>query len=349
MQRRRLLLAFGEVASTSGLEAATVGRVCEQAAVSRRTFYELFSDREDCLLAAFDQAVERFARQVLPVFRANGSWRERIRAALSLLLEELDAEPDLARLCIVEAPRAGHQLLERRRDVLEVLAIAVDEGRAQTRSGAEPPPLTAQGVVGGVLSVIHARLIESSPSSTAGSLSNGRGQAGRDSAALVDLTNPLMAMIVHPYLGPTAAQKELERPAPSGSTQLAPRWSRPLQGPADPLHLPNGTCAGHDRLRDGRFQPPHCRRLRHRRRGPDVTPPASPGGLRADREPGRRTHQGRAQRLGAHRARTRRSRQRSQSKNQQPEGLGWIGDVLGAESPSTCALWVDNNHRVVYK
>ncbi len=64
MQRRRLLLAFGEVASTSGLEAATVGRVCEQAAVSRRTFYELFSDREDCLLAAFHQAVERFARRV---------------------------------------------------------------------------------------------------------------------------------------------------------------------------------------------------------------------------------------------------------------------------------------------
>ena len=205
MQRRRLLLAFGEVASTSGLEAATVGRVCEQAAVSRRTFYELFSDREDCLLAAFDQAIERFARRIRPAFQAKGSWGERVRGALSLLLEQLDGEPDVARLCIVEAPRAGHELLERRRDVLEALATAVDDGRAQTRSGGGPPPLTAQGVVGGVLSVIHARLIESSSPSTAGSQGNGRAKSGGGAGVLVGLTNPLMAMIVHPYLGPIAA------------------------------------------------------------------------------------------------------------------------------------------------
>ena len=230
MQRRRLLLAFGEVASISGLEAATVGRVCEQAAVSRRTFYELFSDREDCLLAAFDQAVERLTRRVRPAFEAKGSWRERIRGALSQLLEQLDSEPDVARLCIVEAPRAGHELLERRREVLEALATAVDNGRARTRSGAEPPPLTAQGVVGGVLSVIHARLIESSSSSAAGSQGNGRAKSGGGAGVLVDLTNPLMAMIVHPYLGPIAAQKELERPAPSAPPSSPRGGADPFKG-----------------------------------------------------------------------------------------------------------------------
>ena len=229
MQRRRLLLAFGEVASTSGLETATVGRVCEQAAVSRRTFYELFSDREDCLLAAFDQAVERFARQVRPVFKAKGSWQERIRSSLSVLLEQLDGEPDVARLCIVEAPRAGHELLERRRDVLQVLATAVDDGRAQTNAKAGPPPLTAQGVVGGVLSVIHARLIESSSSSTAGSLGNGHAKPD-GTGVLVGLTNPLMAMIVHPYLGPIPAQKELERPAPSAPPSSPRSGADPFKG-----------------------------------------------------------------------------------------------------------------------
>ena len=231
MQRRRLLLAFGEVASTSGLEAATVGRVCEQAAVSRRTFYELFSDREDCLLAAFDQAIERFARRVRPVFKAKGPWRERVRGALSLLLEQLDGEPDVARLCLVEAPRAGHELLERRRRVLEALAAAVDGGRAQARSGAEPPPLTAEGVVGGVLSVIHTRLTDRlqspqhGPSASRppsyGPIRTGSDGSRAELGALVDLTNPLMAMIVHPYLGPAAAQKELERPAPNPSLATA--------------------------------------------------------------------------------------------------------------------------------
>ncbi|MGA9286442.1 MAG: TetR family transcriptional regulator [Solirubrobacteraceae bacterium] len=228
MQRRRLLLAFGEVASTSGLEAATVGRVCEQAAVSRRTFYELFSDREHCLLAAFDQAVERFACRVRPAFEIEGPWRECVRGALSVLLERLDAEPDLARLCIVEAPRAGHELLERRRHVVETLAAAVDEGRAQTRSGAVPPPLTAQGVVGGVVSVIHARLTES-PAST-GSRGNGRAKPGREAGSLVELINPLMAMIVHPYLGPAAAQKELERPAPAPPVAASRNGTDPFKG-----------------------------------------------------------------------------------------------------------------------
>lgn len=206
MQRRRLLLAFGEIVAEGGLEAAVVGRVCQRAAVSRRTFYELFSDREECLLAAFDQAIERLAQKLAPVYAGKGStrralrWRERVRAALLLLLEQFDADPDLARLCVVEAPRAGPVLLERRRRVLDALAAAVDEGRSEARSGSEPPPLTAQGVVGGVLSVIHARLLERSP--------NG------EARPLVELTGPLMAMIVHPYLGPTAARKELERPAP---------------------------------------------------------------------------------------------------------------------------------------
>jgi AcrR family transcriptional regulator len=230
MQRRRLLLAFGEVASASGLETATVGRVCEQAAVSRRTFYELFSDREDCLLAAFDQGIERFARRVRPVFEGKGSWQGRVRGALSLILEQLDSEPDVARLCVVEAPRAGHGLLERRRHVVETLAAAVDEARTQARPGTGPPPMTAQGVVGGVLSVIHARLAESSPSSTAGSQGNGQTKPGGGTGALVGLTNPLMAMIVHPYLGLAAAQKELERPAPSSPVAVSRNGADPFKG-----------------------------------------------------------------------------------------------------------------------
>jgi AcrR family transcriptional regulator len=221
MQRRRLLLAFGEVVAERGLEAATVGRVCEQAGVSRRTFYELFSDREDCLLAAFDQALERLAGQVASVFAGEAAWRERVRAALALLLERLDAEPDIARLCVVEAPRAGAVLLERRRRVLDTLAVAVDEGRAEARAGSEPPPLTAQGVVGGALSVIHARLLESS-SPADGNTRAGDATPDGPARPLVQLTGPLMAMIVHPYLGPTAARKELERPAPT-SPPAAPR------------------------------------------------------------------------------------------------------------------------------
>jgi AcrR family transcriptional regulator len=226
MQRRRLLLGIGEVIGESGIEAATVGRVCAQAGVSRRTFYEIFADREECLLAAFDSQIERIAALVAPVYAGAGRWAERVRAALCLLLERLDAEPDLARLLVVETPRAGPTVLDRRRRVLEALALAVDEGRTASRAGADPPPLTAQGVVGGALSVIHERLLASvsqasGDARTADPASHGVARP-RAAGSLGELAGPLMAMIVLPYLGPTAAREELERPVPK-SPRPAPR------------------------------------------------------------------------------------------------------------------------------
>jgi|SRR3984957_19264892 len=236
MQRRRLLLAIGEVVAKNGLEAATVGHICEQAGVSRRTFYELFTDRDACLEAAFEQAIEQFTRKLVPAYSCKARWSDRVREALFALLEHFDAEPDIARLCVLEAPRAGPELLERRRHVLEVLVAAIDEGRAESRVGSEPPPLTAQGVVGGALSVIHASLL-ACPRSAEGLVTSAPSGSQtlahvQDSAsdALVELTGPLMAMIVHPYLGPAAARKELERPAPTAPKAAPRNGADPFKG-----------------------------------------------------------------------------------------------------------------------
>jgi AcrR family transcriptional regulator len=201
MQRRRLLLAFVEVLAEQGLEHASVGRVCKRAGVSRRTFYEIFDDRDECLLAAFDAAVERLTQPVVAAYEGRLPWRERVRAALTILLEGLDAEPDVARMCVVETLKAGPAVAERRAVVLGVLVAAVEQGRDEARRGNEPPPLAGQGVVGGALSVIHARLADA--------------QANGHPQLLIDLTGALMAMIVHPYLGSAAARRELERPVPS--------------------------------------------------------------------------------------------------------------------------------------
>jgi AcrR family transcriptional regulator len=212
MQRRRLLLATCEVVGEHGVAGLTVGRVCAQAGVSRRTFYEQFTDGEACLLAALDAQLERLAHELRSHYEREGKWRERVRDALSCLLERLDAEPSVARLCVVETLRGGPAVLERRSRVLEDLAAVVEEGRGKARAGSDPPPLTAQGVVGGALSVIHARL-----------LSNAQ-------RPLVELTGPLMAMIVHPYLGPAAARAELERPTPV-APHVVPRQSAdPFKG-----------------------------------------------------------------------------------------------------------------------
>ena len=58
LQRTRLLDATFAVVAEQGYAGMTVRRVCDRAGVSNKTFYDLFSDREDCFLAAFEQAVE---------------------------------------------------------------------------------------------------------------------------------------------------------------------------------------------------------------------------------------------------------------------------------------------------
>lgn len=195
MQRHRLLSALVEVLGEHGYEGATVGRICKRAGVSRRTFYDLFDDREACFLAAFDLAIERLTVQIVPAYTQNGRWRESLRGALTMLLECFDAEPGLARLCLVETLKGGPPVLERRRAVTDVLTIAIDAGRREAK-GADPPPLTAESLVGGTVSVIHSRLAE------------------RGSRPLVEWVNPLMSMIVLPYLGPVASRRELNRPVP---------------------------------------------------------------------------------------------------------------------------------------
>jgi AcrR family transcriptional regulator len=237
MQRRRLLSAFVEVLVEHGYEGATVGRICKRAGVSRRTFYDLYDDREGCFLDAFEHAIERLTARVAPVYAGEGrtqraqDWRERVRGALLVLLESFDSEPGLARLCLVETLKGGPPVLERRRAVTDALTAAVDEGRGEAKA-ADSPPLTAESLVGGAVSVIHARLVARDARSPAEGKSQRRG-----APRIVELLNPLMSMIVLPYLGAAAARKELERPislprvTPKGSNGHVPApASDPFRG-----------------------------------------------------------------------------------------------------------------------
>jgi AcrR family transcriptional regulator len=199
IQRGRLLAAMAQVADELGVANLTVANVVTRAGVSRRTFYELFRDCEDCLLAAIEDAVGRASARVLLAYETQaGAWHLRIRAALVALLELFDEQPHTARLLVLEWLAAGPPALERRQRLLGQLAIAVDEGRhAAPGRDAAVPELTAEGIVGAVVSLLHARLLSRAPG-----------------LRLVGFANSLMAVIVLPYLGPEASRKEVGRALP---------------------------------------------------------------------------------------------------------------------------------------
>jgi AcrR family transcriptional regulator len=212
IQRARMLTAMVQEISERGAANVSVAHVVGRSGVSRRTFYEIFEDREDCFLATFDDALEHVATVVIPAYEQPGPWRAKIRAALTALLECLDYDPATGRLLVVESLAAGPKALERRQSVLAQIVPVLEQGQAESKTTVDLPPLTAEGIAGGVLSVLHARLTEKN---TEGSL--------------LELLNPLMGMIVLPYLGPAAARKELERPTPKSSGKRPVMRTDPLQ------------------------------------------------------------------------------------------------------------------------
>jgi AcrR family transcriptional regulator len=236
VQRARMLMAARQVVASEGYARMSVERVVARAGVSRKTFYDLFENREECFLEAYDDAIARGARIVIDAYTAEKTWRERMRAGLAAILGLLDDEPELRTVCVVEALGAGPLVLEHRACVLGVLIGAVDEGRKESRG--DPPPLTAEGVVGAVLAVIHARALRETPAPSSGPEREGptrKGgvRSGRPPGApepLSDLLGSLMGMIVLPYLGAAAAAKELQRPAPQRTPRTTRRAGDALEG-----------------------------------------------------------------------------------------------------------------------
>jgi AcrR family transcriptional regulator len=199
IQRARILAAMGEICAERGVSNVTVAHVVARAGVSRRTYYEIFQDCEDCLLAALDEGIAQMTRHVLAAYDPRASWVARIRLGLLAGLEYLDAEPGMGQLLVVGSLGAGEKALARRGHVLAKAIAAVDEGRKETKAGGALPSLTAEGAVGGVLSVLHSRLL------------------APDRGRLTELTGQLMSIVVLPYLGTAAAKKELALSTPGGA------------------------------------------------------------------------------------------------------------------------------------
>jgi AcrR family transcriptional regulator len=191
MQRARLIGAAVLVVDEVGWSAVTVAQIAARARVSRRTFYDLFADRDDCLLGMLDDAVARIEAELVPV-GFEVSWRARVRTGLWTILSFFDREPVLARVCVVQALRGGPRVLARRGEIFARLAGVLGEGSGESPRE-ETSRLTAEGLVGAAFTIVQARLLQG------------------DQEPLTGLTGELMGMIVLPYLGPAAARREQHR------------------------------------------------------------------------------------------------------------------------------------------
>jgi AcrR family transcriptional regulator len=183
-QRGRIVAALAVVCAAKGYRAATVKDIITQAGVSRRTFYDLFADKQDCFLLAYELMMERVLSTVEATY-AEGErpWPERIGSGLRALLELLAAEPVFARLVLVEVLAAGRVALERRDVALQRFEAFFIAGRTLLPAGMRAHEQLARAIVGGLTETLYTRVL-----------------AGQ-TAQLPELGPDLLYCVLVPYVG----------------------------------------------------------------------------------------------------------------------------------------------------
>jgi AcrR family transcriptional regulator len=159
-QRARLHGAMIEAVAMSAWAGTTVADVLALAGVSRRSFYEQFSNKEQCLMATCDTVVARSRQLVIDAWAGERGWDNRLHAACKALLDDIAAAPKAPRLVLVEALGAGPSVREHMQLTAHaferLVAFALSSAPRDTRL----PRLTSRAIVAGVRHVLFTRLLE---------------------------------------------------------------------------------------------------------------------------------------------------------------------------------------------
>lgn len=190
-QRERLIAGIAEAIAENGYSGTTIAHITRAAAVSRRTFYEHFSSKDECFVAAYDTVMQELQERVSTAFDDEEGWPRAIRAGIGAMLEFLAGEPNLARLCMVEALVAGPAVVERYDAAIQSFVPYFEEGRKGRSKEvlSRLSPTTEEALVGGMVSLISRRII-----------------AGK-AEELEELLPDLVEFTLTPYLGSAEAAK----------------------------------------------------------------------------------------------------------------------------------------------
>jgi AcrR family transcriptional regulator len=163
-QRERLLVAMADATAQKGYANVAVADVIERAGVSRRSFYEHFSNKEECFLAAYDAGVDGMLEEIAAAEAGAASLLEGARAGTEVYLQILADNPAFARTFLIEVLGAGRAALERRDAVHERFAQRMAEAHAAMSEAVgglpTPAPYIFRAAVGAIHELVTDRLLK---------------------------------------------------------------------------------------------------------------------------------------------------------------------------------------------
>jgi AcrR family transcriptional regulator len=206
-QRVRIINGLAQEASEKGYRAVTVADIVRRAGIARNTFYENFSSKEQCFLAAQEYAMDSALEQVVEKSGSIDDWPRRVQAGLAAFLAYVAAEPALARTCMVEALAAGPASVRCYEESLQAFISLFKIGRDVSPHGGELPATLEEALIGGVFWILYQRLLL------------------EETDRIGELLPELVEFTLTPYLGATRAQK-VAAEGSAGPSRSEPRGPR---------------------------------------------------------------------------------------------------------------------------
>ena len=190
--RERLLAGLAAALRERSYWEVTVADVVRHARTSRRTFYEHFAGKQDCLIALLreenDQAVARIAAAVNP----RSPWQAQVRQALEAWIGGVEDDPAV-RLCWIRVVpslgAAARPLLRQTMTAFADLIRALAESPELASAGVTPPaPQETVMLLGGLKELIATTV-----------------EDGDDLSSIIDIATDVAIRILAPHAGPAAA------------------------------------------------------------------------------------------------------------------------------------------------
>jgi AcrR family transcriptional regulator len=233
-QRGRLLQALVELVDEHGWAGVRVAELVARAGVSRRSFYEHFENKQECLLAAFDVSVQRLTERIAKAYDPHMEWQEQVRAIVGAVFAATLERPNAMRLVCVDVGAAGPTGVARWGRGAAQFELFLREVFARAPGEGGIPEPVAKAVVGALRKIIYSRVAE--------------GQSGRALRAELDKVLPeVVAWISSYYPSPPEIPMRPRRQRTAGgsgrngqvsgqaatraSEQASGRASRPARGP----------------------------------------------------------------------------------------------------------------------
>jgi AcrR family transcriptional regulator len=242
-QRERLYEATIKAVNERGFVATTISDLVAGAGVSRRSFYEHFENKEECLLATYDALIERLTARIVEAYDPEDEWTQQIDAIVRGLFEASSDRPDAARLISVEMGAAGPVGIQRwARDAELLTSFFVAVFEQAPGEGSVPRPM-ARAIVGALRTILYSRVRRERSSRSL-------------KIELQKLTQDVVAWILAFYPTPSEIPEQ-PRPRPAvhiqagrapGTLAPSPRWA-PRGLPRGEHSLPKGYVAHNQRER----------------------------------------------------------------------------------------------------